>query len=836
MIRGELMTAATTPRPHTKPPLTGRAVRTRITVTGVVQGVGFRPFVHRLASELGVTGFVGNDAAAVFIEAQGSPRAVSEFTRRLSAEPPPLALINAISANPLAPRSEDGFLIVASTNAGGQRTLVPPDVATCDACLRELFDRASRRYRHPFITCTDCGPRFTIIKDLPYDRPATAMAGFPMCGRCEREYHDPADRRFHAQPIACHDCGPTLSFTRDGVTTTGADEAIAAAQRVLAEGGIVAVKGIGGYHLACRADCAETVTTLRQRKARGDKPFAVLTRNLSTARLLAEIDPGEQRSLTGAPRPIVLLRRLPGAPVADTVAPGSPLLGVLLPYAPIHHLLLSPVPGSTQPVPHTLVLTSANISDEPIVFDDGEAADQLTFLADAVLAHDRPIHVPCDDSVVRVLPDGELPIRRARGYAPLPVRFGQALPTVLAVGGEVKNSCCLTDGDSAFCSAHIGDMGNLATLRAFDRVVTQLTTAHRAIPEVIAADLHPAYRTGDWAQRHAGGSGEPALHLVQHHHAHVASLLAEHGRLGDQMIGVAFDGTGYGADGAIWGGEILLVGADPTRFERVGHLLPVPLAGGDAAVRNPCRTALGYLAVAGVGWDPALPPVAACTDAERATLAAGYAEYLDPDGQPGPGQRRREAGRGGPRAIPCSSMGRLFDAVSSLLGVRHRISYEAQAAIELEILAEAAGSQSAELTLPVGADGVIDHRPLIRALAAEVAAGIPAAVLARAFHLAVAEAVADAADLIARTTGVRTVGLTGGVFQNVLLSGLCRTRLEARGLEVLTHHLVPPNDGGLALGQAAIAALSAADRRRPGPPALGAPAPRPSADPAPVQP
>jgi hydrogenase maturation protein HypF len=816
---GERMTAATTPRPRTKPPLAGRPVRTRITVTGLVQGVGFRPFVHRLATELGVTGFVGNDAAAVFIEAQGSPRAVSEFTRRLSAEPPPLALINAINAQPVTPRTEDGFLIVASSTAGGQRTLVPPDVATCDACLRELFDPGSRRYRHPFITCTDCGPRFTIIKDLPYDRPATTMAGFPMCAQCEREYHDPADRRFHAQPIACHDCGPTLRFTRDGVTATGVDEAIAAAQRVLAEGGIVAVKGVGGYHLACRADCPETVTRLRERKARGDKPFAVITRNLSTARLLAEIDPGEQRSLTGAPRPIVLLRRLPGAPVADTVAPGSPLLGVLLPYAPVHHLLLSPVPDSAQPVPHTLVLTSANISDEPIVFDDGETANQLTFLADAVLTHDRPIHVPCDDSVVRVLPDGELPIRRARGYAPLPVQFGlpaqfgQALPTVLAVGGEVKNSCCLTDGDSAFCSAHIGDMGNLATLRAFDRVVAQLTTVHRAMPEVIAADLHPAYRTGDWAQRHAGGSGEPALHLVQHHHAHVVSLMAEHGRLGEQVIGVAFDGTGYGADGAIWGGEILLVGADPTRFERVGHLLPVPLAGGDAAVRNPCRTALGYLAAAGVGWDPALPPVAACTDAERATLAATCADYLDPAGHPGRDRRRRDAGGGGVRTVPCSSMGRLFDAVASLLGVRHRISYEAQAAIELEILADAAGSQSAELALPVGSGGVIDHRPLIRALAAEVAAGIPAAVLARAFHLAVAAAVTDAADLVARRTGVRSVGLTGGVFQNVLLTELCRTRLEARGLEVLTHHLVPPNDGGLALGQAAIAALAAS---RPG--------------------
>ena len=794
-------------------------VRTRIVVTGVVQGVGFRPFVHRLATELGLTGFVGNDAAAVFIEAQGQPGAVAELTRRLSAERPPLALISEVSGTPMAPRDEDGFRIVASASAGGPRTLVPPDVATCDACLRELFDRSGRRYRHPFITCTDCGPRMTIIKDLPYDRPATTMAGFPMCAQCRREYHDPADRRFHAQPIACHDCGPTLRFSRDASTVTGPDDAIAAAQRTLAEGGIVAVKGIGGYHLACRADDPETVNRLRALKARGERPFAVLTRNLATARLLAEIGIGEQRSLTSPARPIVLLRRLPSAPVAGSVAPGNPLLGVLLPYSPVHHLLLAPVPGSTEPVPRTLVLTSANSSDEPLIFDDAEADARLTFLADAVLTHDRPIHLPCDDSVVRVLADGELPIRRARGYAPLPVQLGRALPSVLAVGGELKNSCCLTDGGSAFCSAHIGDMGNLATLRAFDRVVSQLTAVHRATPEVIVADLHPAYHTVEWAQRHAGGPGEPELRLVQHHHAHVASLLAEHGRLGEPVIGVAFDGTGYGTDGAIWGGEILHVGSDPTKFERVGHLLPIPLAGGDSAVRNPCRVALGYLAAADVAWDPALPPVAACTDAERATLAAlhgrhaGHAGHAQPDEQPG--HARRLAGTG-TRMIPCSSAGRLFDAVASLLGVRHRVSYEAQAAIELENLATQASDAAAELArdaaglaLPVDEDGIIDHRPLIRALAREVVAGAPVAALARAFHLALAEAVADSAVRAAGRRGVRTVGLTGGVFQNVLLTGLCRTRLESLGFQVLTHHLVPPNDGGLALGQAAVAALAA---------------------------
>lgn len=786
----------------------GTVERCRFTITGVVQGVGFRPFVHRLATELGLTGFVGNDARAVFAEVQGPGAAVSELARRLRTDAPPLALITGIRTEPAVPLPEDGFRIVASTNSSGERTLIPPDTATCEACLRELSDPADRRYRHPFITCTNCGPRFTIIKGLPYDRPRTTMAGFPMCERCAREYHDPADRRFHAQPVSCHDCGPALRFVEDGTTITGADNAIAAAQRVLAAGGIVAVKGIGGYHLACRADCVAAVARLRRRKARGDKPFALLTRNLSTARLLADIDAAERKAMTGPARPIVLLRRLHGAPVTDGVAPGNPLLGVMLPYTPVHHLLLAAVPGADQPVPHTLVMSSANISDEPLCFEAADERTRLPLLADALLTHDRPIHVPCDDSVVRVIDGGELPIRRSRGYAPLPVPLGRAVPAALAVGAELKNSCCLTDGDSAFCSAHIGDMGNLETLHAFGRAVTQLTAAHRAVPEVIAADLHPSYLTRDWAERRAGGPGEPALHLVQHHHAHVASLLAEHGRLGEPVIGVAFDGTGYGLDGAIWGGEILLVGEDPSRFERAGHLLPVALPGGDATVRNPCRIALAYLTAADAEWNPALPPVAACDDAERAMVAAQLAS--------------------GSGTVACTSMGRLFDAVASLIGVRHRIGYEAQAAIELEIAAEHASDAAAARVLHdrgskgtpqcanrstiFGADsgGVVDHRPLIRALAKEVLAGTPTAMLARAFHLAVADAVAESAGRIASETGVRTVGLTGGVFQNVLLTRLCRARLEARDLEVLTHRVVPPNDGGLALGQAVVAGLAAA--------------------------
>ena len=748
--------------------------RRRFTVTGVVQGVGFRPFVHRLATELELTGFVGNDARAVFAEVQGPHDTVEEFAKRLAEDAPPLALITGIRTEAMKDQPDDGFRIVPSTSGKGHRTLVSPDVATCDDCLRELFGKDDRRYRHPFITCTNCGPRFTIIQDLPYDRPNTTMASFPMCESCAAEYQDPANRRFHAQPIACHDCGPTLRL--DGAT---GDQALTQAQRILNEGGIVAVKGIGGYHLACRADDEHAVAALRERKAREGKPFALLTRDLTTAGELVTISDAESKTLTSPARPIVLLRRRARATVAASVAPGNPLLGVLLPYAPVHHLLLT---GLT-----SLVFTSANISDEPLCYTDDDERTRLPGLADAILTHDRPIHVPCDDSVVRIYETGsQLPVRRSRGYAPLPVALAPAAsgtPAVLAVGAELKNSCCLTAGGSAFCSAHIGDMGNVETLKAFEKAVSQLTTLHKTTPDIIAADLHPAYLTRDWAENHAGEEGEPELRLVQHHHAHVASLLAEHGRLGERVIGFAFDGTGYGTDGTIWGGEILL--ASGATAERAGHLRPVPLPGGDATVRNPCRMALAYLTAADVPWTAALPPVSETTSSERSLLTA----QLSPAWAP----------------VACTSMGRLFDAVSALIGVRQRISYEAQAAIELEILAEQADDPPDHAGwLPAGDDGEIDYRPLIQALASAVRHGARPAALARAFHESVADAVTASAERIANAHGMRVTGLTGGVFQNVLLTRLCRERLEAAGFEVLTHRLVPPNDGGLALGQAAI--------------------------------
>ncbi len=761
------------------------AVRQRFTVTGVVQGVGFRPFVHRIASELGLAGFVGNDSAAVFLEVQGERLRVDEFGRRLRAQAPPLARISTVSVSdvPAQTTCDGAFRIVASHTASGATTPIPPDIAVCDDCVAELFDPHNRRYRHPFVTCTNCGPRFTIIQTLPYDRPATTMSAFPMCERCAAEYHDPADRRFHAQPIACPDCGPSLWFWSDAVETRGSDAALAATQRALAAGAVVAIKGIGGYHLACVVDDEAVVRSLRTRKARGAKPFAVLVRDLAVARRFAYVDEDEAAALSSPARPIVLLRRRRGAAVADAVAPGSPLIGLMLPYSPVHHLLLADGPWRAG---GALVLTSANRSDEPICFTEEDARQRLSPLCDAVLEHDRPIHVPCDDSVVRIIDGRELPIRRSRGFAPLPIDLGLIdpdAPQVLAVGGELKNTCCLTDGSRAYLSGHIGDMATWETLRAFERAVGQLSEI-RGEPTRLAADLHPGYHTRDWAERHAG---DRPLDLIQHHHAHVVSLLAEHGRIGEPIVGVSFDGTGYGCDQTIWGGEILALGHDSHRFVRVGQLLPVPLPGGDAAVRNPWRMALSQLWMADIEWTPDLAPVAAATPDELRLTRS-----------------QLESGTG---CVLCSSMGRLFDAVASLLGVRHRIDYEGQAAIELEALAESADDQAA-LALTVRPDGILDPAPMMRAIVSELRAGARPATLAIAFHRAVAVAVAEVVTQVAGDT--RLVGLTGGVFQNVLLLRECRNRLQQNGFEVLTHHLVPPNDGGLALGQAAISVLIAA--------------------------
>ncbi|MEV5963407.1 carbamoyltransferase HypF [Kribbella sp. NPDC051952] len=746
-------------------------VRGRFLVTGVVQGVGFRPFVYSLARELGLSGQVGNTAAGVIAEVEGAAVAVDAFGHRVRTDAPPLAAVATVTFEPVPSRGGTEFAILDST-AGPGRTLVSPDVATCADCLAEFTDPSDRRYRHPFISCTNCGPRFTIITELPYDRPATTMADFPLCPDCTREYADPADRRFHAQPIACPACGPRLQLVQPGLETAYDEDALAAAHGLLVDGAILAVKGLGGFHLVCDAGDQAVVSTLRKRKDRGDKPFAVMAADLDAARRIAWIDAAEEELLTGSRHPIVLLRRRTGAAVAEAVAPGNPDLGVMLPYTPLHHLLFD------QPGPCVLVMTSGNLSGEPIVTTDDEAVTRLSGLADAWLGHDRPIHVPCDDSVVRIVDAVELPVRRSRGYAPFPIDLPVPVLPALAVGGDLKNTFCLGDGQYAWLSAHVGDMDDLATLQAFERAERHLEDLTGVRPEVLVADKHPAYRSRQWAELHA--DGRPVIG-VQHHHAHIASVLAEHRHQG-RVIGFAFDGTGYGDDGAVWGGEVLL--ADYAGFERVAHLKYVPLPGGDAGVRNPCRMALSHLRAAGLPWHPDLPSVRACARAELELLAV----QLDRD----------------IACAPTSSMGRLFDAVSSLAGVCHRSGYEAQAAIELEGLVSSDRGLGRYEFAVTGEE--IDPAPMLAAVVRDVLGGVGPGVVSARFHQGLAELMVTLADRVRAVQGLNTVALSGGVFVNTVLLSATTRALTGAGFTVLRPRRVPPTDAGLALGQLVVAA------------------------------
>ncbi|GAA4488289.1 carbamoyltransferase HypF [Rhodococcus olei] len=755
--------------------------RRRLIVRGVVQGVGFRPFVAGLARELRLGGYCGNDDAGVFLEIEGPAADLDEFARRLHVDAPPLAVLTDVRGATRAPRGECDFRIVESHRAAGARTLVPPDVATCADCLRELHDPTDRRHRHPFVNCTHCGPRYTVITDLPYDRPATTMARFPMCPTCAREYADPTDRRYHAQPICCPDCGPRIFAEHDGVRVDGDTNVLIAVQSAIAAGAIVAVKGLGGFHLVCDATDPDAVARLRGRKHRPAKPFALMAPDVAAVAGLCDLSAAERDALTAPARPIVLLRARRGAAVAAAVAPGLDELGVMLPYTPLHHLLFAPVPGHDGRVPRLLVATSGNLSGEPLCTDNAEARGRLAAIADLFLMHDRDIAVPCEDSVVAVSGGAEVPLRRSRGYAPMPVLLQQPGPVVLAVGGEVKNTFCLTRQDFAFCSAHLGDMGTVDSRRAFEASVARLTALHRVAPEVVVADAHPGYATRQWAERYCA---ERDLDLVMaaHHHAHVASLLAEHGRLGTAVLGIAYDGTGYGCDRTVWGGELLLVGPDPMRADRVGHLRSFPLPGGDVAVRTPARVALAVLREAGIGDGDDLPPARALGADERALVESQLST--------------------GVGCVRTTSAGRLFDAAASVLGVRHRISYEAQAAIELEALARSASTAT---ELPWSLDGdLLDWAGTFAGLADGVRHGIPAADLAASFHHALAAGTARLAARAADAAGVHTIGLTGGVFQNRLMLADVRTRLQDSGFEVLTHRRVPPNDGGLSLGQAAL--------------------------------
>ncbi len=756
--------------------------RLRVRVTGTVQGVGFRPYVYRLAGELSLAGFVLNDAHGVLIEVEGDAIAIDRFLARLPCEAPPLAVVEQVLAEQRVPCGEGSFAIRESVGGSVPDAPVTPDTATCQDCLRELFNPADRRFRYPFINCTNCGPRFTIVRGVPYDRPLTTMASFTMCPACRAEYDDPGDRRFHAQPNACANCGPSLRLlSGDGASIPG--DPLPAVAAVLRAGAIVAIKGIGGYHLACLARDEHAVASLRTRKHREDKPFALMAPSLATAETLVSLSSPSLRLLTSPARPIVLAQRLKEAPVAHAVAPGAPELGVMLPYSPLHHLLLADVG-------ETLVMTSANVSDEPIAFVDDDAVERLRGIADLFLVHDRPIQTRTDDSVVRSVGAPERPrhalLRRSRGYVPASIPLpGAGTPRpLLACGAELKNTFCLARGTRAWVSHHIGDLENYETLRSFTEGVDHFGALFATRPEVVAHDLHPEYLSTKYALDLDGVE----LIGVQHHHAHLAACLAEHGEIDPSRpaLGAIFDGTGYGLDGAVWGGELLLGGIGS--FRRVGSLLPVALPGGERAIRQPWRMACSWLSAA-FGHEPQLPRSLA-----RRVEPRAWAQVY----------RLIATGTSAPAT---TSMGRLFDAVAALAGLRAEVNYEGQAAIELEAVCD--HGERGSYPIAVGGEPlVIDPRETIRAVAADVAAGAPAAVIARRFHRTIARATVEACIALAAAHDTDVVALSGGVFQSRLLLESVSDALAGAGLRVLAPERLPINDGGISYGQAAVAAAS----------------------------
>ncbi|MGH9157325.1 MAG: carbamoyltransferase HypF [Acidimicrobiales bacterium] len=754
--------------------------RRRLRVTGTVQGVGFRPFVYRTAVELGLAGLVGNDSDGVFVEAEGEPDRLDELARRLAASPPPLARVTGLSATPLAITGDTGFRIVESRAGTAPAAAVSVDVATCGECLAELSDRHDRRFGYPFINCTNCGPRYTIVESIPYDRAATTMAGFAMCAPCRAEYHDPADRRFHAEPNACPVCGPELArLSPAGVVLARGPEALDGAARALGAGGIVAVKGLGGYHLAADATDTLAVAELRRRKHRDDKPFAVMVADLEAGRALCLLSPEAEAALSSPRRPIVLASRRPDpvVVVADEVAPGLPELGLMLPYTPLHSLLIDRLR-------RPLVMTSGNLSDEPIAHTDDDALARLGALVESVLTHDRPIHIRCDDSVVRASRWGPVQMaRRSRGYAPEPL----ALPVparrpILAVGAELKNTVAVAKNAVVVASHHIGDLEHYPAYRSFLQAVDHLCHLAGVEPEVVAHDLHPEYLSTKYAM-----DLDLPLLGVQHHHAHVASCLVDHGRSGP-VLGMAFDGLGFGCDGHLWGGEFLV--ADLVGCRRVGHLRPVPLAGGARAVREPWRMALAWADLA-LGRDEAERYGAGVDRRWPAVLALAES----------------------PATAWTTSAGRLFDAVAALLGLRDRVSYEGQAAIELEAAASAEPLDVDGYPMSVGRDPttglpVLDPAPLLAAVVAERDRGTPVGEISARFHAGLGRAAARLAADLAAEHGLATVALSGGVFQNTRLTAVVAGAAGAAGLEVLIHRRIPPNDGGISIGQAAIAAAT----------------------------
>lgn len=772
--------------------------RRAITVEGTVQGVGFRPFVYSLAFRLGLGGYVKNQAGRVLIEVEGEPATLDRFLTELEASPPPLSRIETVAWEPRPTATESDFRIESSDGRVTSPVFISPDVATCDACLAELLDPGDRRYSYPFSNCTHCGPRLTIIRGAPYDRGRTTMAAFPMCPACREEYEDPHNRRFHAQPTACAKCGPRLDLLSSEGARIETDDPLASFVETLTTGKIGALKGLGGFHLVCDATNEIAVKELRRRKARDEKPFALMVANAETAAQFCEIDSLERSLLLSSRRPIVLLRKRtqPETAIAEAVAPGNPCFGVMLPYTPLHHLLLRAVDGSP------LLMTSGNRSDEPIAYLDEDAISRLGPIADVFLSHNRPIHVRCDDSVTRVIDGNESPIRRSRGYAPDAVRLPMSCPRpILAVGGQLKNVFALGRDRQAVLSHHMGDLDHWDAYRAFTRDIGLYEELFAARPRAIVHDLHPDYASTNYARERAASESLPLI-AVQHHHAHMASCMAEH-QLDEPVIGVSFDGTGFGADGAIWGGEFLV--GDYRHVRRAAHFRYVGMPGADQAIHEPWRMAIAHLRDAGCTLDCVASRISPA--ALRTVDAMLDRRFNTP---------------------PTSSAGRLFDAIAAIVGVRDRVSFEGQAAQQLEWMAtevapepaypfEVATSETRPGSLSHLAGwqtaqfvNVIDTRPLVRAVVADVENGTNVRRIARRFHRTIVEIIVNTCCRLRRETQLNVVVLSGGTFMNALVATEAAHGLQDEGFRVCQHHTVPPNDGGLSLGQLAVAAATLA--------------------------
>jgi hydrogenase maturation protein HypF len=801
----------------------------KIEVFGIVQGVGFRPFVYSLARRYGLKGAVHNNGQGVLIEVEGERETLEVFLTKLSAEAPPLSHITKIQTAFADPAGFKDFVIEESQRNRERKTLISPDAGICPPCLKELFDPQDRRYLYPFINCTQCGPRFTIIQDLPYDRPYTTMAGFKMCPQCQAEYDDPGDRRFHAQPNACWDCGPQVELRRQGFggvlanpspSLMGGDrggchphpcpppsrgrelslgpdslvgaEAIEQAVELLARGAIVAVKGLGGFHLAVKAEDEEAVRRLRRRKRREEKPLAIMVENLEAVRSFCHLNSEEERLISTPWRPILLLEKEIPSAIAPSVAPYNHYLGVMLPYTPLHYLLFhyAKIMGVKYNAPafSALVMTSANFSDEPIICTNGEARGQLAEVADAILLHDRDIHQRCDDSVVRVYRRRPAFLRRSRGYVPVPVFLPRPSKVpALGCGAEVKNTLCLLKGENAFLSQHLGDLKNLETLSFFGEAIEHFKRILEIEPQVVGYDLHPDYLSSRYARSLQG----VALVGVQHHHAHLVSCLADNGTEGP-ALGVICDGTGYGTDGKIWGGEFLA--GDFKEFQRLGHFRYLPMSGGAAAIKHPSRMAFSYLLQALGPEAQALAPrlLPTLSESDLTILEKMITRKIN--------------------SPETSSLGRLFDAVSALLGIQPDVTFEGQAAMGLEMLAERDIAESYPYDITeVGAGlkpdpTIIDTAPLVKALVADILESKDTGYIAGKFHTTIARLMVEMSLRLSQLTGLKQVALSGGVFQNLLLLDKVVKGLEQANLEPLIHRQIPPNDGGIALGQALIAA------------------------------